>query len=152
MITSCIPGRVRLRHPRLHDPDESGRLCALLRVTEGILDVTANPRTGSLLVRYDTTVVDEDDLARAAARCTDYLAASGYGQTSGKQRGRGVQARAGFDRRETARLAKRGMMVTLGATLLLGLAGREKAHVAAGTLFTLCNAYHIYAYRRQLLR
>lgn len=152
MITSCIPGRVRLRHPRLHDPDESGRLCALLHVTEGILDVTANPRTGSLLVLYDTTVVNEDDLARAAARCTGYLAASAHERAPDTQAGHGVRTRRGFDRRESARLAKRGMMATLGATLLLGLAGREKAHVAAGTLFTLCNAYHIYAYRRQLLR
>lgn len=66
-VTSLVNGRARLRHPALKGLDaetsESLRQAAL--AIEGVLDVTVNPRVGSLLAVWDPQVVGVEDLKAA---------------------------------------------------------------------------------------
>lgn len=66
-VTSLVNGRARLRHPALKGQDaetiESLRQAAL--AIEGVLDVTVNPRVGSLLAVWDPQVVGVEDLKAA---------------------------------------------------------------------------------------
>ncbi|MBR9982565.1 MAG: hypothetical protein KFF50_16155 [Desulfatitalea sp.] len=52
---------------------------------------------------------------------------------------------------DTMRLVKRGMLVSLGISLLLGAADRKTSHIASGTVFVALLGYHLYVYRKRLL-
>lgn len=57
-IVSAIPGRIRLRDPRLRERAPNERLRARLAALEGVRSVVGNPATGGLLLHYDATRVD----------------------------------------------------------------------------------------------
>ena len=64
-----VPERLRLRSASLKgDGEEAWRRLAAI---QGVISVTANPCTGSLLVEYDTTVLPPSDII-------DVLASPGY--------------------------------------------------------------------------
>jgi len=51
----ALDGRIRIRLPRLRDNRRTAaRLRQTLRGVEGVTTATANPRTGSVLVEYDS--------------------------------------------------------------------------------------------------
>ena len=52
-ITSFVDGRVRLRHPSLKRAEDAELVRGFLASLPGILRVTVNSRTGSLLLEYD---------------------------------------------------------------------------------------------------
>ena len=52
-ITSFVDGRVRLRHPSLKRAEDAEQVRGFLASLPGILRVTVNSRTGSLLLEYD---------------------------------------------------------------------------------------------------
>lgn len=64
-VVHAIPGRIRI-----HLPEWSGQgqrwLEARLREVPGVLSVQANPTTGNVLLRYNTTVTDEQALLARA--------------------------------------------------------------------------------------
>lgn len=64
MITSFINGRVRLRDPRFKDEETCAVLEELLKDHPGVTRVTANPRTGGLLIEYDPDRVSLDEAKR----------------------------------------------------------------------------------------
>lgn len=68
-VTSLVNGRARIRHPALVGLDcetiESLRQAAL--GVEGVLEVSVNPRVGSLLVIWDPEVATVEDLKGALA-------------------------------------------------------------------------------------
>lgn len=60
VVESCVPGRVRFRFP--HEErreDVFGNVESTLRGLDGVVDVTANPSTGSVLVKHDPAVLSE---------------------------------------------------------------------------------------------
>ncbi len=139
MITSAIDGRIRFRSPALRDQGQAERLQELLDSLEGVSLVSANPRTGSLLVEYLPSVLDQQTVIDAVGLPKVEVAT--------RQRA----DRQSSSRQRYMRIAKRGMLASMAALLLFAVSDRERAHVAAGLAFLAFNAYHQYTYRRRLL-
>jgi hypothetical protein len=59
-VTSFIPGRVRLKSEQLRDDEPLGtRIADALHEVDVITDVAVNPRTGSVLLHYDHSELDD---------------------------------------------------------------------------------------------
>ena len=59
-ITSFVGGRVRLRHPSLKRAEDAEQVRGFLASLPGMLRVTVNSRTGSLLLEYDPDQISRD--------------------------------------------------------------------------------------------
>lgn len=140
MIVSTVSGRIRVRANRL----KSEKIAESIRrrVTEiaGVSDVRINPAAGSLVVSYDTRLVDtlalEDQLE---AMCLPATAPAKGGGRSGVSK-------------HLNRATKVGMMTTLGTSLVFGYLGNKKAHVALGTAFVAFAGMHMLRYQSSLIR
>ena len=141
-ITSCLEGRVRLRHPALREAATAGMLQPFLANLPGMRNVAINPRTGSLLLEYDSDQLRMQDLLELASGWEEQLAGP---EPSCPVRKEG--ALAGLLNR---RALNRGMLVLLGVSLALGLTGRTGGHVATGGLFALLCGAHAYTWRKCL--
>ena len=139
-ITSFVDGRVRLRHPSLKRAEDAELVRGFLASLPGILRVTVNSRTGSLLLEYDPDQISREDLLALAGQWADFASAQDEAAAPRKRR---------FDRARAIRFTNRGMLATLGASLAFGLAGRERGHVVAGGLFLLFNLAHLYSRPRR---
>ena len=139
-ITSFVDGRVRLRPPSLKRAEDAEQVRGFLVSLPGMLRVTVNSRTGSLLLEYDPDQISREDLLALAGQWADF--ASAQDEAAPRKRR--------FDRARAIRFTNRGMLATLGASLAFGLAGRERGHVVAGGLFLLFNLAHLYTYRKAL--
>lgn len=66
---SILPGRIRLETPFLAGrPEECGRLERRLTALDGVREVSANFRTGRILVRFDEETVQREELLRQFAQ------------------------------------------------------------------------------------
>jgi hypothetical protein len=139
MISSAIEGRIRFRSPQLLDGSALKELEQRLGTTSGILRVSGNPRTGSLLVEYMPSVLSQEQLVEATGLPEEAPA------DVPPNRPRSNRAR-------NMRITKRGMLVSMAAMLLFAVADKEREHVAAGMAFLAFNAYHQYTYRNRLLK
>lgn len=138
MISSFIDGRVRIRHKALKDPEFMATIRDTVAGQDGVLEVRDNPKTGSLLVRYDPAVISHDKLLMAAQMLENTIpekAAPKSGACSPRKMAR---------RKETALLSG------LYALTLIGGFTNIRLHMAAGGLFTLLAARHLFARRNCL--
>lgn len=143
-VASSLPGRLRLRGTTLRDTAQSARLRARVAGWQHVSSVEANPRTGSLLVHYAAARLDP---ARFAARILHAA-----GQDSPVLQKAAAEPRAGSPRGRANRLAKRGMLLSLTASLLLAGAGFKRWHALTGVLFLHALAVHLWVHRRHVLR
>ncbi|MBR5346401.1 MAG: cation transporter [Deltaproteobacteria bacterium] len=140
-ITSSVPGRMRIRHPALRNERDALRLSNLLQAQSGILDITGNRRTGSLLVEYDSR----------ATRPGDVLAVFGNWLARTGQSSAALPAKASMtNRRAAIRCLNRGMLATLTFSVIMSMMGRTKAHVVSGGLFTAGALIHTWLNRKTL--
>ena len=65
-ITSFFEGRVRIRHPELRKSGCEEQIWALLGQIPGILTLTVEQKTGSLLLEYDPEVLPTNKLLELA--------------------------------------------------------------------------------------
>ncbi len=148
-ITSFIDGRVRVRHRALRDVAAAEEARAVLAAAPGVRAATVNPHTGSLLLEYDSHMLDRDGVVALLGQVGELPA------LKADECGENVPARRcrlpkGLSRAQALRLVNRGMLATLAASLAFILAGRGPGHVVAGGAFLALNAVHLYAYRRNL--
>lgn len=138
-IVSSLPGRIRVRHPALREPARLAQLEAAAVRWRGVQSAKADPRAGSLLLHYDAARLERRGLeARLEAAARRLVPAAGRHAPSTRVR--------------INRLAKRGMLAGLGASLLFAAAGAKRLHIVTGGFFLAGLAAHLAVHRRHLLR
>lgn len=141
MIASFIDGRVRVRSKALKEAPVMQSMQEAVAAQDGILEVTVNLKTGSLLVRYDPKRISREQLAMAASILEEHeregldAASRNICAPGGKKR---------FRQRENALLGGLYLLTLLG-----GLTG-TRVHVVSGALLTLLVGKHLYDRRRCL--
>ncbi|MDR3177010.1 MAG: heavy-metal-associated domain-containing protein [Desulfovibrio sp.] len=130
MIASFIDGRIRIRAKALKNAALMSLVTEAISGREGILETRVNLKTGSLLVRYDPSIISPEDLL-AAARMLE----SG---TPAATRAKGRDFKT-----ETLLLG-----AAWGITTISGVLNR-RLHAAFAILFTALAAKHIYDYRNR---
>lgn len=85
-ITSFVDGRVRLRHPSLKRAEDAEQVRGFLASLPGILRVTVNSRTGSLLLEYDPDQISREDLLALAGQWADFASAQDEAAAPRKRR------------------------------------------------------------------
>lgn len=155
-IVSSTPGRIRLRHARLQSGTARAALCRALETVEGVTSTTANPKAGSILVVYDPRRCTAAALEAAIADHCNAAWTSPPGQggnaTAAPPPASAAQPHAPSTRVRVNRIAKRGMLLGLGASLALAALGNKRWHAATGLVFVGCLAAHLTVHRRHLLR
>ena len=181
VLASSIPGRLRLRAAALRHGPALSRACEVLQAHPGVVSVQANARAGSLLLHYDPASLPwrqaENRLAAvawaavapqdvqtpkapkaprrtrsaAAARPSPARAsvpaapAAPAAPASAQERHRAICHQAN-------RWAKRGMLMSLGASLALAATGAKSGHAVLGGVFVLLLGVHLTVHRRHLLK
>ncbi len=159
-VASSLPGRIRLRHAALRNPERLARLQRTIRDWPPVRAVSVNERAGSLLVSYDAFALREDECAR---RCIAALAGvlparteAPTGRATAAPAANGTPprapARSGAPRVRANRLAKRAMLATLAASMLLAAMGAKRWHIWTGIAFLHALGVHLWVHRRNLLR
>ena len=155
-IVSSTPGRIRVRHASLHAGSARSALCSALEKMEGVTRTTANPKAGSIVVYYDPRRSTPANLEAAIASHCNAAWTSAPAQENGATRTLpstpAPQLHAPSTRVRVNRLAKRGMLLGLGASLALAALGNKRWHAATGLVFVGCLAAHLTVHRRHLLR
>jgi hypothetical protein len=151
-IASSVPGRMRLRGAPLHDPSVLDHLSGRIASWRHVAAVEANPRSGSLLVRYDAARLDRACCEqRALAAAANVLGTThvkvGAGETAQPAPRHGAPSRV-----KANRWAKRGMLASLATSLLLAAVGSKRWHALTGVLFLHALAVHLWVHRRHILR
>ena len=132
-ITSFVDGRVRLRHPSLKRAEDAEQVRGFLASLPGMLRVTVNSRTGSLLLEYDPDQISREDLLALAGQWADFASAQDEAAAPRKRR---------FDRARAIRFTNRGMLATLGASPALpdgnaGMSWREGCSCSSTSLTSI---------------
>lgn len=139
-IVSSVPGRIRLRDPALRQSDRLERLTVALTALEGMLAVEGNVKAGSLILRYEAAGRDVEAIEELVESLVD-------AEFSRPRPGLKPSTRVRLNR-----YAKRGMAVSLGASLALAAAGYKRWHILTGGAFVACLAVHLAVHRRHLFR
>lgn len=139
-IVSSLPGRIRLRDPALCQADRLARLRGVLAAIDGVLSVEGNVKAGCLVLHYEATRAAVERMESAVDAAADAEFA------------RPLPRRHATPRVRINRYAKRGMLGSLAASLLLAAAGRKRWHAATGGLFVACLLVHLTVHRRHLVR
>lgn len=154
-IVASIPGRLRLRDPRLRRRAVGSAAVDALREIEGVLSVEANPAAGSVLLRYAPAAQDRAAMeARVAAAVAALLPAVPAVEPPVASSASGaVRLPASFRRsplHAANRAAKIGMLAALPVSLGFVAAGNRQIHAVAGAAFTLMLLVHLAMHRRRL--
>lgn len=139
-IVASIPGRIRLRDPALRQPAHLERLLSALGALPAALAVEGNLGAGSIVLRYDAARVPVEAMEAAVDQAADAEFA------------RPRSAYKPSTRVRLNRYAKRGMLVTLSASLALAAVGQKRWHALTGGAFVACLAIHLAVHRRNLVR
>lgn len=117
MIVSSVPGRIRIRHPRLRDVAWAEAARQRVAALPG-LEAVSNPQTGSLLATFDPARVSEE-------RVVELLGLPAPA-------GAGADPAPSGSWRLPARPLETGLLATLGLTVAAGFLKWKWLHVAAG--------------------
>ena len=139
-IASSSPGRVRIRDLALRDHHRIEQFEAQLRRIEGIQELQSNPVAGSMVILYDRARLDALELESQIDELVDRVLA-----TPRSPARRSLRSRAN-------RIAKVGMLGSLGASLALAATGNKRWHALSGGVFVACLGVHITLHRKALLR
>lgn len=139
-IASSSPGRVRIRDLALRDRHRIAQFEAHVRRIEGIQELQANVVAGSVVVFYDSTQIKPRELEDRIDQLVDTVLAIPRTRVR-----RSLRNRAN-------RLAKIGMLASLGGSLALAATGNKRWHALSGGAFLACLGVHIGLHRKVLLR
>lgn len=143
-VVSAIPGRLRVRDPRLFDPAVARRAVDVAARELPVLDARVNPAACSVVFLYDAKAIP---LAEMRRRTEDTLAACLASLGGGGPRKKRRRAR-----RVINRCAKIGALVSLAASIYFAYTGSKRLHVVTGWIFVACLCAHLAVFRRTLAR
>jgi len=149
-IVSSIPGRLRLHHAALRNPQRLARLAAVIGAWPQVQFVIPNARAGSLRVLYDATALQEADCNRRCETALQQLLPAGTPREPDRVAQRKARSRA--QPLNPNRLAKRGMLASLVLSMLLAATGAKKWHALTGVFFLHALGVHLWTHRRQILK
>lgn len=156
-IASAIPGRLRLRHAELR---KAGRLAKLEQHLAGwpqVREIRLNHAAGSLLIHYDANALSEAECRkRCEAALTELLpwvvstnpTNTPIASVAAAQKPRSTLTRV----RRANQMAKRGMLVSLTASMILSAVGPKKWHIWTGIAFLHALGVHLWVHRHSLLK
>lgn len=138
-VVSATPGRIRIHDRALRNPGRLADLEAALGEHEGILETSANPRAGSLVLHFDPRRLAVEKLEILVDATLDRLLATSA--PTGTSR-----------RRKVNRLAKIGMLGSLATSFALLATGQKRGHAIAGALFVAGLGVHLGMHRHGIFR
>lgn len=136
-IASSIPGRIRVRDPKLRVPERLERLRSALAAGDGVTSTEINPVAGSLLLYYDAAATAPEIMESFVDAAVDAELASPRPDTA--------QTRLN-------RYAKHGMLASLAVSLAFAAAGNKRWHALSGGLFLAALGVHLAHHRQRLLK
>lgn len=157
---SSIPGRLRVRDTAWRHSSQLTERAAHIRQQPGIKSVEENLNTGSVLVLFDPLQTRQSELdhllglklaATPKAPRTSVPAAPKSVASAAPSLPRAARRKRPL-RMEVNRVAKMGMIGSLGVSLGLAAAGATKGHALAGGAFLAALATHLTVHRRHILR
>lgn len=141
-IVSSIPGRIRLRDKRLRDQAKLNELTKELSQIAVITSLQGNPRTGSLLLRFDRNAIVLSTIEANIDSTVDQII--------------GKAPQPLLSKKNFNRYNKMAMLGSLGASLIaLSMTGRKRRirwHKLTGYLFIANLGTHLFFYRKALRR
>lgn len=151
MIVSFIEGRVRLRHPIFKDEEVLQQITTVLHGYSGVNSLTANIRTGSVLIEYDATLISKDDLLMASQVFEEQFLSNETLLDNSNE------SEAFMDEEELVKQRLKGMLlqmqtalrndsgilfITLLSSVASGFLGFKKWHTVLGTTFATLALRH----------
>ena len=146
-ILSTLPGRLRVSHPKLKRSRTMADITHCIEQLDGITKVEGQTITGSILIHYDNTVLQELDLMQEV-----------FGDFRNSFKGSDASAtkKKGFRLHKSNKLWRTslhgGMVGSLAICTYTGFKGPKKLHVKAGLAFLAVTAEHMRINRRLLFR
>lgn len=160
MIASFVEGRIRLRDEKFKNRAVGDEIQKNVAHLKGILNVSINRRTGSLLIFYDKAGLRLEQVLHILA---DYLDAAktewGLSQNcghsprikygAGSDFGTVPVARVSITNRKIVNL---GMLASLAVSMLGAAADIAALHIAAGIIFLGFVGLHIFRYKTHMFK
>lgn len=138
MIVSAIDGRIRIVEPGLKSAARADAVKKRLQRVEGITSTSVNPKTGSLLIYYDTAVTPGSTVRK----------------TVSKQLGEaGIKVSLySLDRPPARRYVKFGLLGTITGSIGVLLLSSEEWHYRIGAAFLSLLSVHLFQNRRRIFK
>ena len=81
-LKSFTDGRIRIRHPALHNPKTAALVQEKMQATHGVSSITCNTVSGSVLILYDSAVLSKEALIEMGTAWALYLDSIQQGKTA----------------------------------------------------------------------
>lgn len=147
LITSCIDGRIRVRDGLLRDLALAGSLSRLLLNTPGVREVSANPRSGSLLIVFQQARIT---LRQLTALLERFFGSEQPGTPAPKAQTRPGRLRLPGLAAVQRQAVNLGMLASLLVSLLGAVLGAKLLHIISGAIFMAALGVHLFDKRRSL--
>ncbi|MDO8607415.1 MAG: hypothetical protein Q7R40_12835 [Phaeospirillum sp.] len=136
-IASHVPGRLRLRHPRLRSAVRNAEFVTVLAGWDGVTAAEGNPACGSIVLCYD--------LARMAPAVTEARIGAMFSVDEE------ASSEEGLSLWSLNRPAKIGMLTALAGTLI-ALSVGKKLHAVFGAVHVAFLLVHLANHRKKILQ
>jgi hypothetical protein len=149
-IVSAVPGRLRVKDPRLSDDAAIQKVIDSASRELPVLETRANSTACSVVILYDARVIPLPEMRQ---RTEDVLAACLTSRSAGSPLLKSPPRKwRRSPRMRFNRYAKIGAMLSLAALLGFAGSGRRRPHIVTGWVFVACVCAHMAVFRRSLAR
>jgi len=150
VIVHAMDGRIRIRDAKLEKAGWACNLLEALRKAKGILDVSVNEISGSILICYDPKTTNLDEIKSLIP--SSLYAEEGSRRNDGNRKvvDLAVWKKTNADRITAGKWTKGGMLSSLSVSLLFGLIGRKDPHILSGLVFLGFLQLHLAKHRKRL--
>jgi len=159
-VVSALDGRLRIRHPFLMDKDLAEAIFVFLKGQAMLDSVSVNPRTGSILIEYDSLKTTQKEIiADLEEYAMSYCVENGYleelikfEQNAGANNDDAAKSGILFNIAQAGcrRVINRSMIAFLVASMVSGFSHKTGGHLLTSGIFIALSLAHIYTYRKRI--